>query len=147
MLMAVDLSDKRALIIGAGKIGYHKACLALAAGADVTVIAPHFSVMFKQLDTQIAKIVRPYQPTDLQHADLIFACTDQPALNAEIAAAVGEHQWVNDVSNRHHSNFTNVARYAWQDQEIGVASTTRNFRQSIVLRDKIAAWLAGRANG
>lgn len=83
--MFVNLSEKRALVAGGGKIGARRACaLALFCG-QVTVVAPEISPALCELEG-VTLVHRPFAPGDLEGIDLAVAATDDPALNAEIAA-------------------------------------------------------------
>lgn len=141
MLVAIDPREKQVVVVGGGKIAYHKTRLFLEEGAKITVISPEFCAEFAELKDSITQIFRPYQTGDLEQADLILACTDQPAVNEQVVTDAKKHQWVNDVSAPQQSSFTNVASLTWNQQVIGVASITKNFRKSIALRDEISDWL------
>lgn len=83
--MFVDLSDKRALVVGAGKIAARRIkILALFCG-DITVVAPEICPEIEETGATLVR--RAYLPADLEGMDLALAATDDAALNAEIAAA------------------------------------------------------------
>ncbi len=83
--MFVDLSDRRALVVGAGKIAARRIkTLALFCG-DITVVAPEICPEIEETGATLVR--RAYLPADLEGMDLALVAPDDHALNAEIAAA------------------------------------------------------------
>ncbi len=52
----LDLEDKRCLVVGGGPVGLEKTCGLLAAGANVDVIAEHFTGSFEELSEDKGKL-------------------------------------------------------------------------------------------
>lgn len=81
----LDSDQRSALLVGGGVVASRKARLLLRAGLRLSVIAPDISAFL--LDHELACCQqRRFEPSDLEGADLVFAATDDPALNKEIAA-------------------------------------------------------------
>lgn len=79
----LDLRGRRTVVVGGGKIGARKASSLRQAGAKVTVVARETD---NETDFAGVEIVNePYRRELLQGASLVFACTDDRALNATIA--------------------------------------------------------------
>lgn len=77
----LDIRSRRAVVIGGGPVGARKAASLLAAGAAVTLVDPAAAAV------EGATILREsYRPQHLAGASLVFACTDDRATNARIAA-------------------------------------------------------------
>lgn len=83
--MFVDLSDRRALVVGAGNIAARRVKTLTAFCGDITVVAPAIDPALEGLGATLIR--RRYAPSDLEGMDLVLAATDDAALNAEIAAA------------------------------------------------------------
>ncbi|GEM50002.1 glutamyl-tRNA reductase [Deinococcus cellulosilyticus] len=86
----LDLKNQDVLVVGAGKVGLRKTRSVLESGARVTVVSPEFLPEFAQLP--VRRVQRAFDPTDLQGRRLVFACSNQDAVNdlvAELAAAQG----------------------------------------------------------
>jgi precorrin-2 dehydrogenase/sirohydrochlorin ferrochelatase len=86
--VALDLNDKRCLIVGGGVIADGKLDALLAAGARVTVVSPSVQPRIAALaaDNQIVLHQRPYRSDDLVGAFLVIAATDDRSVNAAVAA-------------------------------------------------------------
>lgn len=82
------LAGRRCVIVGGGQVASRKANRLIAAGADVTVIAPDWSPEIEALVARGAARGerRCYQPGDLDGAALAFAATNSRAVNQAVAA-------------------------------------------------------------
>ena len=86
----VNLEGKNVLVVGGGRIALRKVKTLLPTGARITVVAPQFDPEFDALKSgeQASLIVlknRPYEPLDLRGIFMVFICTDQPAINAQVS--------------------------------------------------------------
>ena len=79
----LDVADRRAVVVGGGKVAYRKAAALLEAGASVTAVAPEFDERLRTLSVE--RIEREYREGDLEGAILAFAATNQRAVNAQVA--------------------------------------------------------------
>ena len=78
------LEGQHTVVIGGGQVASRKARSLVEAGAEVTIVTEDISDVS---DIQNVKIVRAsYKPEHLAGTKLVYACTNIPALNAEIAA-------------------------------------------------------------
>ncbi len=78
------VKDKTVLVIGAGPVGLRRARSADAAGAHVRLVAPEGAAAL-DAPGDIEILAEAYDPAHLAGAFLVFACTDDAALNARIA--------------------------------------------------------------
>lgn len=85
----LDLKNKKCVVIGGGKVALRKALSLLAAGADLTVVAPTADPQLTATAAagQLRLELRAYTPGDLQDAFITVAATDDFAVNRKIAAA------------------------------------------------------------
>ena len=78
--MFFDLNEKKAVIVGGGKIALHRAQILLNFGAQVTMIAPYCEVV----PSGVQFVERPYRTGDLAGAFLAVAATDQREVNRQV---------------------------------------------------------------
>jgi precorrin-2 dehydrogenase/sirohydrochlorin ferrochelatase len=102
----VNLEGKNVLVVGGGRIALRKVKTLLPTGARITVVAPQFDPEFNALcrhserseesslfsnsasaeqSLSITLKQRPYEPLDLRGIFMVFICTDQPAVNAQVS--------------------------------------------------------------
>jgi len=79
----LDVRGKLAVVVGGGPVGLRKARSLLSAGAKVRLVASRFA---RPRPAGATVLRRPYRPADVRGAMLVFACTDDRALNARVAA-------------------------------------------------------------
>src|SRR5215472_8916559 len=79
----LKLTGRPCLVVGAGSVGTPKIDGLLAAGADVTVIAPHAteSVRAWAEGGRLLWLARTFEPSDLNGVFLVVAATSSSALN------------------------------------------------------------------
>ena len=73
----IDLTGKRAVVIGGGAVGLRRAAALRDFGAAVTVISPTLSGPLPD----VTHLPRPYRAGDLEGAFLAVAATDDGAVN------------------------------------------------------------------
>jgi len=78
----LKLTGHRAVVVGGGPVGLRKVDTLAQAGAEVTLVAPELS---GQPPRGVTVLRRPYAPQSVEGAFLVFACTDDAALNSRIA--------------------------------------------------------------
>ncbi|HYH08605.1 MAG TPA: bifunctional precorrin-2 dehydrogenase/sirohydrochlorin ferrochelatase [Thermoanaerobaculia bacterium] len=77
----LDVAGREVVIVGGGAVSARKAATMLHHGAKVTVVAP-------EITTEIAGaqlIRKSYEAADLENAFLVFAATNDPAVNGRVA--------------------------------------------------------------
>ncbi len=80
----LDLAGKKAVVVGGGPVALRRTQSLVGAGAKVTVIAPVISPEFAELNVAVQR--RQYRNGDLAGAWLAHAATNDPDLNARVAA-------------------------------------------------------------
>jgi uroporphyrin-III C-methyltransferase / precorrin-2 dehydrogenase / sirohydrochlorin ferrochelatase len=88
-LLALRLGGRRVLVVGGGSVAARRVPGLLDAGADVLLISPEVTPSLHDLILagRIGWQARGYAPEDCAGAWLVCACTDDPAVNAAVAAA------------------------------------------------------------
>jgi precorrin-2 dehydrogenase / sirohydrochlorin ferrochelatase len=104
----LELSARRCVVLGAGAVAERKVEELLAMGARVTVISPAITDRLRELlvDGSIRYVERTYQEGDLAECDLVFAATDDPAINAAAFREARAHRiWINSADDAAHCDF------------------------------------------
>ena len=104
----VDLSGRRALVVGGGRIAARRVNTLSQFCPNVTVVAPsiHPDIAALAARGRVKTVTRAYREEDLDGAELVLACTDNGALNAAVAEACRERRIpVNDASDRSRCDF------------------------------------------
>ncbi len=91
----MNLEGRNVLVVGGGHIALRKVKTLLPTGARITVVAPVIDPDLKNLvaesssdvsnQTPITLLERPYETLDLRGVSLVFICTDQPVVNAQVS--------------------------------------------------------------
>lgn len=90
--LLLDPAGKRVVVVGAGRVAARRARALVDAGALVTVVAPVATEEMRALPVEWHQ--RGYAEGDLAGAWLAHAATDDPAVNAAVAAeAERERIW------------------------------------------------------
>ena len=134
------LSDAPVLVVGGGAVAARKAAGLIAAGAAVTIVAPHVSPEAEGLNALIAR--RPYASGDAAAYRLVITATDDPAVNAEVAAdAKAAGVFVNSADDPANCTFTLPAVARRGPVTVAVASDGTSPLLAQALRDRYAALL------
>src|SRR5579864_7906652 len=93
-LLGLRLQNRRVVIVGGGAVATRRIPALLDAGADVVLVSPTVTASLEDLAAagRIRWEERAY--ADGAGAWLVNACTDDPAVNAAVAAAADQqHIW------------------------------------------------------
>ncbi|MET0292583.1 MAG: siroheme synthase CysG [Steroidobacteraceae bacterium] len=102
----VDLRERLVVVVGGGAVAARKVELILRAHARVRIVAPALEPDLAAYRDAGRIEVRPvpFSPSQLDGASLVVAATDDPAVNAAVAAAARERGlWANVVDDLQHS--------------------------------------------
>ncbi len=154
----VNLEGKNVLVVGGGRIALRKVKTLLPTGARITVVAPQFDPEFhslvpsamsdegSKLKAQCSLLNRPYEPLDLRGIFMVFICTDQPAVNAQVSNdARARRILVNNACDYLDGDFIVPARMDF-GENIAVTVSTQGRAPSLAkkLKQKIQAeWAEG----
>ena len=86
--LVLRLAGRRVVVVGGGAVGARRLTALLDAEAAVVVVDPAPGDAMEQLAARgaVDLVRRAYAPGDLDGAWLVHACTDDPAVNAAVAA-------------------------------------------------------------
>ena len=136
----LDLTDVPVLVVGGGRIAFRKIEGLLKAGAVVTVVAPLVVDPIHDLPVRIA--IRAYETGDLDDVRLVITATDDPVVNAAVAAdATSRGIWVNSADDPANCTFTLPA--VARDGAVTVAVGTGGSSPALAshLRGELEKWL------
>jgi len=90
--MMADLTGKRCLVVGGGRVAERKVALLLDCGAAVEVVSPATTPKLAALASTgaIRLATRAVRSDDLPGAFVVFAATDDPEVNRAVAAEARE---------------------------------------------------------
>jgi len=82
----LDITDKKCLVIGGGKVAERKVAMLLQFNAHIVVVGPVMTKTLLKLgdEGKIEYFQRTYTAKDLDNTALVFACTDNSAINIKI---------------------------------------------------------------
>lgn len=104
----LDLSGKRCVIIGGGRVAERKCSTLIKTGAKVVVISPEITRRLTKYKEKglIRHIQRGYRSGDIRSAFMVIAATDSAGMNKTIAKdAVDGHKLLNVVDTPFLCNF------------------------------------------
>ena len=136
----LDLEGVPVLVVGGGKIAFRKIEGLLRAHAEVTVVAPMIAAEVRELPVMV--VGRRYAASDLDTVRLVITATDDPAVNASVAAdATDRGIWVNSADDPANCTFTLPA--VARDGAVTVAVGTGGSSPALAshLRGEIEKWL------
>jgi siroheme synthase-like protein len=141
----VDLQGRRCLVVGGGDVAARKVEQLLAVGAHVTVVAPRVGARIDELSAARSEVRierRSYRESDLDGVALAFAATDDPALQAEIAAqARARGVWLNAVDEPERCSFVMPAILDRDPLLVAISTSGASPALARRIRDDVAACL------
>jgi precorrin-2 dehydrogenase/sirohydrochlorin ferrochelatase len=90
------------LLVGAGSVARDKFRILARTGAQIRIVALHAAPGFREeaLAAGAELVLRPIRPTDLHGIQLLITATNDPDLNAQLAAEARQRGiWVNAVDD------------------------------------------------
>jgi len=83
----LDLTGKKAVVVGGGSVAERKILSLLKAHADVTVISPYLTkrLVREKGKGRIKHVCRHYKKGDLRSAFLVIAATNSPSINEQVS--------------------------------------------------------------
>jgi uroporphyrin-III C-methyltransferase/precorrin-2 dehydrogenase/sirohydrochlorin ferrochelatase len=141
-LLGLRLEGRRVLVVGGGGVASRRVPALLDAGADVLLVSPKVAASLEDLAAagRIRWAARGYQAGDGDGAWLVCACTDDPAVNAAVAAAAeAQRTWYVRADDASASAAWTPASGRAGDVRVGVLSGDP--RRSAAIRDTVLTGL------
>ncbi|EAF8226923.1 bifunctional precorrin-2 dehydrogenase/sirohydrochlorin ferrochelatase [Listeria monocytogenes] len=120
----LDITGRKVVIIGGGKVALRKIMGLLDAGADILVVGLKILPEIKALDVQIME--EAYRSEHLKSAFIIFICTDNLEVNQLVLRDRTPGQLVNDTTNQANSDFFNMATVTKNELTVGISTGGNN---------------------
>jgi siroheme synthase-like protein len=135
--LALDLTGRDVVVLGAGRIGTRKAAQLVEAGAKVRVIATELLAPLPEGVTSFEQ--RPWSPEDLEGSWLVVSAVADGRVNdAVVAEANRRGIWLNVVDDPERSSFYFAALHRAGDVVLAVSTEGAAPALSSVLRDRLA---------
>lgn len=128
-LLALQLKNKKAVVLGGGTVAERKVRFLLNAEADVTVISPDLMEGLLSWKDQFHYIEMSVNETDFDHsrfteAFILVAATSDPYLNGRAADSLANHvPLINSVDHQEKSSFFFPALVERGDLKIGISTS------------------------
>lgn len=143
--LALQLQDKKVLIVGAGKVAHRKLQGLLNTGASITIISPEIlpeiSAHSKLNQSTITIVTRVFKPSDTKGFHIIYAATNNPSVNQSVVNSTEESQWVNDTANSNNSNFSTPAIIRDKGLVISLSTIEKNPTRAKQLKSVLAEYI------
>ena len=141
-LLGLRLGGRRVVVVGGGGVASRRVPALLDAGAEVLLVSPKVAASLEDLAAvgRIRWEARGYRPGDCAGAWLVCACTDDPQVNAAVAAAAeAQRTWCVRADDAGASAAWTPASGQAGDVRVGVLSGDP--RHSAAIRDAVLAGL------
>ena len=138
--ISINITDKKILIIGGGRIANHKIGFLQQFSKNITIVG--LEVIDAIKEQGLIYIEKPYEKSDLEGAFLVYACTNIIELNKQVkedAESLGI--LCNVVDNPPLCDFVSPAIYKKGIYTVAVGSSARNVYKAIEIRNKIKEFL------
>ncbi|MBF2489014.1 precorrin-2 dehydrogenase/sirohydrochlorin ferrochelatase family protein [Listeria marthii] len=116
----LDITGKKVVIIGGGKVALRKIAGLLDADADILVVGLNVLPEIKALNVRVVE--EGYRAEHLESAFMIFICTDNPEVNQLVLRDRAPWQLVNDTTEQANSDFFNMATVTKNELTIGIST-------------------------
>jgi glutamyl-tRNA reductase len=134
--ISVNIAGKKIVIIGGGKVGYHKAVILNRFTDKATVISPQFHEGFDALPFE--RIQKEYEKEDLRDAFLVYVCTENELLKKKKKKEADQSGILTSVrDNPPLCDFISPAIVKQDNGTIAVSSNAQDVYQSIDIRNRI----------
>jgi uroporphyrin-III C-methyltransferase/precorrin-2 dehydrogenase/sirohydrochlorin ferrochelatase len=137
----LKLAGRRVLLVGGGTMAAAKLEGLLAAGADVTVVAPEVKDGIARPGVTVHR--RPFAPSDVEGAWWVVAAAPPPVNRLVQAAAEARQVFVNAVDDPAHATAYLGGVVRRGDVAIAVSTGGRAPALAGLLREALEAWLPG----
>ena len=141
-LLGLRLGGRRVVVVGGGAVATRRIPALLDAGANIVLVSPAVTASLEDLAAagRIRWEERGYADGDCAGAWLVCACTDDPAVNAAVAAGAEQQRtWCVRADDAQASAAWTPASGRADDVRVGVLSGDP--RHSAAIRDAILAGL------
>ncbi len=138
--LLVDLTDRKVIVVGAGKIGSRRIRTLVDFTDHLTVIAEQAAPEVEELAEQgrLVWLKQPYARELILDADMVLACTDDPELNSgiySVCKCLGIQ--VNVCSDKNKCDFYFPGVVHADNVVVGITASGADHHQAKKVREKI----------
>jgi siroheme synthase-like protein len=144
--VSLDVTGRRCLVVGGGRVALRKVQALVSCGAVVTVVAPSICAELDSLAASgtsgVAVERRPYSPGDVAGFRLVISATGDPLVDGAVyAEADAAGVWVNSADDPDHCTF--IVPSVHRDGRITIAVSSGGASPALSrwVRQQIAAGL------
>lgn len=103
----LNLTNKKIVIIGGGKIAERKTKNLIPTGAHITIVSPELTSKLAQMaeENLLTWKNKTFAPDDIKTAIIVIAATNHPQTNLLVKKSAGKNQLVSLVDNPEQSDF------------------------------------------
>lgn len=134
------VTDRRCVVVGAGRIAARKIESLLEAGADVTVVAPEVGETVRAWADagRLQLVERPFTEADVEDAWLVVTATDDPEVNrAVFSAGEARRVFVNSADDPANCSFTLMSVVRRGDIVVTIGTNGRSPALATYLKDHV----------
>jgi siroheme synthase-like protein len=136
--ISINVTNKKILLVGGGNVATHKGTIMARFVENVTVISPAFTEEIRKLPFTF--IEKEYEKRDLTGFFLVYVCTGDHELNAQIKADAEEAGILTSVCDAPMlCDFVSPAIHKEDNVTISVGTNARNAFQAVDIRNQITA--------
>ena len=134
--ISINVTNKKILLIGGGKVATHKAVIMARFVNNVTVVSPEFTEEIRLLPFTF--IQKKYEKNDLEGSFLVYVCTGDHELNARVKSDAEELGILTSVCDAPLlCDFVSPAIHKEGHVTISVGTNANNAMQSVSIRNQI----------
>ncbi|OIP82936.1 MAG: siroheme synthase [Porphyromonadaceae bacterium CG2_30_38_12] len=134
--ISINVTNKKILLIGGGKVATHKGTIMARFVQNVTVVSPEFTDEIRKLPFTF--IQKEYEKGDLEGYFLVYAVTGNHDLNAQIKADAEELGILTSVCDAPLlCDFVSPAIHKQEHVTISVGTNARDAYQAVAIRNQI----------
>jgi uroporphyrin-III C-methyltransferase/precorrin-2 dehydrogenase/sirohydrochlorin ferrochelatase len=137
----LNLESRRVVVIGGGPVAASKLDALLAAGADVTVVAPEVRPEIEERSVTVIR--RAFQAADLDGAWWVVAAAPSDVNKQVLAAAESRGVFVNAVDDPAHATAYLGGVVRRSDVTVAISTNGRAPALAGLMREALDAWLPG----
>lgn len=135
--ISINVTNKKIVLIGGGKVATHKAVIMARFVNNVTVVSPEFTEEIRLLPFTFIK--KKYEKSDLTGSFLVYVCTGDHQLNAQVKSDAEELGILTSVCDAPLlCDFVSPAIHKEGDVTISVGTNARSAMQSVSIRNQIS---------
>jgi siroheme synthase-like protein len=134
--ISINVTNKKILLIGGGKVATHKGTIMARFVDNVTVVSPEFTEEIRTLPFTF--IQKKYEKSDLEGSFLVYVCTGDHELNARVKSDAEELGILTSVCDAPLlCDFVSPAIHKEGHVTISVGTNAKSAMQSVAIRNQI----------